>query len=1536
MNDITKTKQRLRAISLILVFLMTSTYAIFLLETSNSLHNAREVSNKTEDDIELKTNIIGTHTWWNKTFRSRQLINITNPYSVDFENYGVSISFNYATIVTQGKMNESLKDIRIIEYDSEGNPFIRKYYYRKNYPNPNYVTVWFDTNISATTTEYDTYLYYGNDEVEVDTTFFMNKSSASSADNFGWIRNGNFELDIVSGTKISNFFGWYYADDVPNDVSGAYTPTSMTPDDYQHNLSNSLLGQEHVQEGNYAFKWGDIAHDVSSGGIGDDIVGTLFSYPFKVPKATGGNIGINAWHNIRMYDSSKSKGYGYFARIATSFSTDVNSHTGISYGELWDSIGEGTKDTDFPTYARIYGGTTEVNTAGITPGLTGNINIDLSDYEGLTVFLEFGFYAPAGEFSQFAAFGQVDAIKFNYTLTTTLNSDVEDRMSEVTIFVRDVDGRIVPNADVSLVNYSEAVPIYDTQTTSIDDGSVVFTSVDYKTYDIVVNYTIDYTGNETVVYNSSEPGRRDFVITESTHVFEVEVDLWTIDFEIVDFGKEALNYGYIEINYTKGGGFLDNLTLDSDGKATFRWKNQSQYYYRVYYDNDDYNLNPTLLNESYIYRSVYENDKIRDHTFLINQTNLNDTGIPSFSVNQRIYTNGSLIELGNKKIISAKINISLFKAENYLDRVQIFYIDKNNSTTGNLIYENTSYLISDKSDIIEFNITSTPLIPANLKEDLYEVYGLLIKVEGQNTTRCDGLIKINLTETCNIYNVTDLCKVNIKIIDSVGDGVSGCLVKVNSTIGSKPFNVNLLTRDFTGYAYGQINIDLPLWYLRGYTYNFSLVFFGSHKNLIVNYSDQYFKEDVNIYYYNYTLLNSTDLIFEVYLGEGVNASLFQTKFKNLIIPESVIWSENITVQVNFTLTENDWVTSEPVSPPAEVFCYIKTTGPGSYIVLKNKMNWIGDGIFDITFNSSHLSAGNNGKLYSIIISGSKTGYSAPTNLSDSIFIDTVPTVLTMHDYYNNLNIVSEFSQTFGELINLTVKYYNNTNLPLKGARLTYEWLYYDPIQFYEDPINEGYYTATIDTSLAEVWGTKSIEITAKQENYTTQVIFTSLIITERSTTLNNETDLVYINSKVWVEDPNPFEFIYQDVLTEENIGNLTTATYTWEELYPNGTRILEASGTGFLVQNGDNTHTLDFRTELKSIGFYYLYVTLHKQNYKAKSALINLEIMSRVFDYTLSSEQLVGNIITIRNGDPLDLNLNLQDLTRYIPLENATISMMYQNKNYTFSEELNGSYSLEITDYTRLSEDEISTTSTTSIIISKANFTSQTIDITILLKNRIFNISISKPFKNNLIKIVSGDRLSFDIALNDSYDNSGITDGTITIFIGNQVYDDLTIINNGDGTYTITFTSYPEAFTSSKTLSGEIIIQKTNFKTERISITIEIRMAEIFPGMPTFYFILITISIIGILGSVVAYRVIQQARIPKHIKKIKKVKSLIKSKKKITEIIDIPTKAEMTAKLFGNEWKEIGLSIEKSLGIEDLKKKLSIKDKLEEQRGDIE
>ena len=1543
-----KIKKRFYVMLLISIVLLTGMFGSLLNNFSNSSSNLNNIDNFDNEIIKKKeplASVYGTHSWWDKNYHSRQVINITNPYSESLKNFGVSISFNYTTQVEAGNMNDTLKDLRIIEYDGSGNPYQRKYYFQMNYPDPDIATVWFDTNISGFATELDTYLYYGNDATGINTTYFMNETTLDSvSNNFGWVRNGNFEQDPgAGGHAIDGVFGWYYADDIPLDVKDPHTPDVPDPVNYQHNLSIIAQNQELMDEGTYTFKFGDIGHDVSSGSSGKDLSGTLFSAPFVVPTISGGSnkIYLNAWRNFRTYDNQNSKKIGVYVRIASTYGIDVTLHTAYGgtvytqgYIEYWDS--HASESTLKTWVTDPYGILPDKNTAA--GQLTGDLLIDVSDYQGEAIFLEFGMLDYNGENAgKFNAFTQVDNVTFTYDLEVSLDSDVERRKSDVSIIVRDIDGRIVPNAEVSLIN--STAPLgeqrkYGPINSSTDEGIALFTGVVYKNYNVTVNYTIPNTDYETVVYNSSVNGLG-YEITEAQHTFTIYVDIWTIDFEMVDYDKEPLNYGYVAVyNNTKGDTNLVNLTLDTDGKATFRWKNQSSYYYEAYYDNSDYNLNPTLLNESWIKRENYDqiDNKYRLHSFFVNQTNTDPKGNPTYAINELFYTNGSVTELGNKKILDANINITFQSSSAYLTEVSIYYIDKNNSTDDNyLIYYNSSYDADFLTNRINIDMREPLITPSSLITNNYEVYGLKIVAIGANTTNNNAIFNISLTETTNIYNITDLVKLNVKIVDTYDVGISAAFVKVNSTVGrAAGFNVTLKT-DGTGYAFGQGNTDLPFWFLRGSTYNFSLNFLGDHVDVNVTESDQW--KDFTAFYYNYTLMSKTNITLKLFFGLGVilNLSKYQTAFKDLDVVDQVMWGENVTVSVNFTKTDDDWASpSLPVIVPTTINYTVRSTGIGAknYFTLSMTPG-AGAGIYTATFNANQLSAGiKGGEVYSITVSGTKDSYIDPSDISDTIYVEAVPTVLSMHNYDNPSIEITEISEVFGESINLTVKYYNNSITPFTDAILTYEWLSLVPIQFFEDPMNAGYYTTSLDTSIAEVWGLRSIIVKAIRENYTTQTFLTSLSITERTTSLNGESDLVYISSKVWVEDPNPFEFIYKDTFTSSKIANLTSATYSWEQLYANGTRIPGVHGTGTLTQNVDISHVLDFKTEIKEIGNYYLYITLHKQNYKLKTALINLEILSREFSYDLQPGKIVGGIMEIENGDALELSMTLDDLTRNISLQGATVSMSFQSTNYNFTEVVNGTYSIDIDDYTLLDADATSETTTTNIIISKANFTTQIIDVTILLNNRRFDYTFTEEFVDNLVSVISGNRLTFDVTLENANDESFITDAVVTLTINNQTYNNLEITNNEDGTYTFNFLSYPTAFTASNTLSGEITIQSTNYKTETIPITIQISMEEIFPGVPTFYFILITAAVIGIVGSIVAYRVIQQARIPKHVKKIRKVKSLIKSKKKIADIASVPSKNEMFAKIFGNDWKAIGLEIGDSLGLKDLKaKKMSLKEK---------
>jgi hypothetical protein len=84
-------------------------------------------------------------------------------------------------------MQDDLDDIRIVE-----NGVLRDYYFTTDYPHGDMATIWFEVNISAQTTDYDTYLYFGNDSISLDATHYKQ-------DHFGlaWY---SFDEDTTTGT----------------------------------------------------------------------------------------------------------------------------------------------------------------------------------------------------------------------------------------------------------------------------------------------------------------------------------------------------------------------------------------------------------------------------------------------------------------------------------------------------------------------------------------------------------------------------------------------------------------------------------------------------------------------------------------------------------------------------------------------------------------------------------------------------------------------------------------------------------------------------------------------------------------------------------------------------------------------------------------------------------------------------------------------------------------------------------------------------------------------------------------------------------------------------------------------------------------------------------------------------------------------------------------------------------------------------------------------------------------------------------------
>ncbi|UCD01380.1 MAG: carboxypeptidase regulatory-like domain-containing protein [Promethearchaeota archaeon] len=1465
MNKNRKINTPLKKATILLTIILLSVSISFLTNNSNfegRTENIMEECDKNIEDFDqlesitnLKSSLLGDDLWWNSSWRCRMIINVTNPYPYDFENYGVSATFDYTSLGQN--IQSDLDDIRIVENDT-----LCKYYVKKDYPEVGMATVWFDTNINDTIVgddiETDTYMYFGNEDA-------VNAEAIDPTDSFGWIKNGDFELD----NNYSNYFdpyGWTFSHDPIDTIHGVSNPGVTDENSYGVEFCNLLLDTdsasqaERVYQGNNAYKFGANRDVLGFSDVYNSYAGAFFSYPFTIPIVHGAGIDLHLYRNPRTWGfvtNTPIDDDGYYIRLCDNYGPDPDSHTDIgtpgtyeNYVEIWGGraffTGGGTKTGQWQhaTKVRDWAKSVTMDTyseSSVDGDLTAPLNFTISKFEGDTIFLEFGVWGTEDNYR--SGFFQLDDVRFNYTDFSTSFNELQYINSSVTVITRDLDGRIVPNAEVMLVDSAlKGLPGYQlAYGVSDSNGRVTFRDLENRKYNITANYTQG--SREVEVFNSFDLGTGPYNFNGIFYIEEITLDLWTIDFEVVDWDGIPLSSGYIKVNNESGGDLLQTLTLNENGKTTFRWLNTSYYYFSVYYDNDDYYGNPLLLNESYIYRSNYDRigDKYQEQSIWVNNTNTAPPGT-SYSVSQYIYTNGSKTELGNKKLTEVKI--SLTNMVDQLEDVSVYYIDKDDSTgtSSHLIYFEDGYSPGEDNDVIELDI---PLIEnTKLESENYKVYGLLIEVNGINYTNpCDGIIKVETVETCNIYNRTHLARMNIKTVDTFGNPISS-KIKITDIANNSQSLVNLSASSTTTGGYAYDNSDYPFWYLKDRTYNFTIDAYNITNAVFdVSYVDPPNGMPSGVTWYNFTLTQYSTINFTVYLP-GVNISYYLTSFSNISGTVDAYWGEDISFSVIFEYTDDNGINWYPViDPRARCRLFISEVGVDIDLITEIMEHGTGAGNFTITLDSSSLSAGGSGKIYNVRIEASYPGYPDPAPSPPWLLtIKSIPTTISVHDHDTQIELPDKlYTAYYDDLISIMVQYSVEFGAPLSNALLSYSWLGLPYVKFTADPVYTDYYTFTINTSKAQTTGLKVISITAYLENFTALTITNPfsiyLDIKERKTSLNDITeDIYYLRPPdIWVENTEIFMFTYRDYNTGKILGDLSTASFVWEELYENGTKKEGVYGSGELMELSNKTYELDFNTELRPVGNYFLFITMKKENYEEKTVFINLRIVLRKFTETvLVNSRLIspGAQISVYKGTSINFNISLTDDSRNnIDLQGATVEIYFGNTG----------------------------------------------------------INISAPE----------------------------TLGT-------------------PGLYTLSFsTSYIDTFITPKTFVVIIYINAANFTSVEIPMVITVNMDEIFPGMPTFYFILIIVSIAGVVGSIVAYRVIQQARIPKHVKKIRKIKSLIKSKKKITEIPSIPTKEQMIAKLFGDDWKEIGLSLDDVLGIQDLKsKKLPIKDKISKEGGE--
>ncbi|HEC39491.1 MAG TPA: hypothetical protein ENI29_14725 [bacterium] len=1243
---------------------LSSIFTIFPMNSVNLEKDNHANGKDIKDEVKKPfLSEIGSAQWWNSSFEYRRLINITNTHEI-FTNFITSVNFNYKTLVDVGKLNQSLKDIRIVE-----NGILKNYFIEMDFPVKNNATIWFETD-SAPGLEIDTYMYYGNNNTGFASSYLMNRNP----DGLIW-----YKFEEINGGEVVDSMGNYNATVNGPIISadsavGSFSLLFDGIDDYlaikdlYFNTPNGLTEFTVLSffktsgGGSYTNNWAIFDFDRSE----------HFNFYVRGDGGLGFSSFANGWDETSNWDPNEDP---YVDNNYDDFNTPtngLNDNTWHFGGALYDGtdkvlyIDDGVEDARNDNAHNGLG----IGDTTLRYGIIGDGSEATSEGSPRNAFYYNGLLDEIRFFEEALSPERIEWIAKNFTLLTQLNEEQEKRTT-ITVIAKDIDGRVVPGLEIYMYNVSGE----NYQDTTGDRGSVEFPDVKREKYVITANYSI-FNGTHTfeeVVFNSSNYDIiYDFSGLGDFHTVYINVSLWSIDFEIEDWDEDPMGYGYVLVynksDYTE---LVANMTLNKEmGTQTFRWINTSNdaaYYYEVYYYNEDYSQQHNLVHRNFVNRTVYLNKKLHvTPKLFVNETNVHISPIQIYAVEEKVYASGSdENKTGNIKIIN--ITITLDKMYDDLDELDIYSIDVNNNRSASPIF--SKVYTTETSDTIELDIL-----------ELVDAYGLLLYIKGTNSTDiCNGTIDVSYTETHNQYVKVNMSKLEINVYDTNGvwDPTYGnVFVNVfNGTPGAGENIVTLLTDD-QGAAKGQINSELDFWYFTNTLYNITLTYSGSLRNFNIS-SDQY-TTPFGIYWdhFNYTLNAFSSIELRIQL----DIANFKTEFQENIWEIDKEWSLTFDFSVRFMSTDNA-TNPSPTWNPITNPTYVKwevTDLLGDLVFESGSMTPVVSGYYNYTIDSGELIGGDQ---YYFTVYGRITGYQDP-NPAKLLF--TVSPKTTTIGVYNTSDLTSlggNVTQFYGEQLNLTVLYRSDSIL-LEEAIVSYEWQFTDdPITIVESPAGE--YSFVINTSIADV-GTYQVRINAAKENYSYfQDYRFDVTIINRPTELNGDESLHLISKTIWVREAYNFIFEYEDIFTVPHVKltDLDQAYYQWYEI-SNGSIVGTISNLIDLVEGSNSTLILDFNTASRDVGDYALFVTVQKNNYDVRTALIDLTVKERIISWDLTATNLVQSGVKVDQGENIVIEFILTDLAEppgQQAITGATILLTLGSDEYPLVEKVNGTYTYTLT-----------------------------------------------------------------------------------------------------------------------------------------------------------------------------------------------------------------------------------------------------------------
>ena len=398
---------------------------------------------------------------------------------------------------------------------------------------------------------------------------------------------------------------------------------------------------------------------------------------------------------------------------------------------------------------------------------------------------------------------------------------------------------------------------------------------------------------------------------------------------------------------------------------------------------------------------------------------------------------------------------------------------------------------------------------------------------------------------------------------------------------------------------------------------------------------------------------------------------------------------------------------------------------------------------------------------------------------------------------------------------------------------------------------------------------------ATKAGFITEQVSTSFLLDPKSSTLvGNETEL----TAYWGE-----QLVMDVVYTDISFGGSNPIDDATVEYFvigvPGVSGPLTPYGSGGRYQFSIDT------TLFPASDSYVIQITANKQNYQELSVFVDVNILAikslindsvgvyKTIDVAFMEEQI---FYFIYEEESSGLGLVGSELKTYEWTKEVGGSIVDSGAG-SLIDLGNGVYSLDFD-----TENKEIAIYTIIFNIEKENYAQRGGILIVNIIPREFDITLSPDFNGIIISTVSGENLVFKLGLTDKINGSSIIGAAVSITIQGESID---FVDLGNGNYSVTIAAskLPDAFFLPENIQGRITVNNVYYSSDEIDITIDVKMVEIFPGFPMFWFLMIVGVIVAVVGSLVASRQIRRARIPTFVKKAREMSKNIKGRKAISD-----------------------------------------------------